>query len=594
MRTTQTLVGDKARKAILSGVNVVYDPVSRTLGPAGKNALLYGTFGREPRITNDGYTVGDVQIPKDPFIRLASRAFQETCRKTNEKVGDGTTATTVIAGKLYNNAYNLLSSNIGTKMGGGQINVMDLKRKLVESAELVKKEILKSSTKIKTISELEKVISVSVEDKEIGKIIAEIVWEVGVDGYIDVVEGYNGKIETEIIKGARFPAKVAGKGFVNKKERFEMVGEDVAIILTNFKVDNANQLDNTLAPLVKKYPKIAILAPEFSNKVLEMMFAVSYPLSQDSNGKVTRVKGNIDLYPVLTPSLRDDQYDDLSVVCMANFIDKRKGMSLSLITENDLGFAEKIIVKDTENKDEATIIGGAGTKLNFIKPKDKNTGFDKEEEKVVKENTKTPVQERIEVLKGQLEKTRQPQFKELMKRRIASVSSAIGIIRVDAPTRAEAYYQKLKLEDGKCAGQSAMRGGYVMGGGLCLKNIADKKLKDSDILKSAITAPFEMIQSSMGGNFEIADTIIDPTEVIYYAVEHAVSVVSNLMTVDVLTIEEEDPVYGDGEFAIAKALNEFVLNDKKHKGLMKENEESALEDEKGGMNDDEWLTVNKE
>ena len=37
-------------------------------------------------------------------------------------------------------------------------------------------------------------------------------WEVGVDGFIDVIEGYKGKIETEVIKGMRFHAKVPGKG----------------------------------------------------------------------------------------------------------------------------------------------------------------------------------------------------------------------------------------------------------------------------------------------------------------------------------------------------------------------------------------------
>jgi chaperonin GroEL (HSP60 family) len=166
----------------------------------------------------------------------------------------------------------------------------------------------------------------------------------------------------------------------------------------------------------------------------------------------------------------------------------------------------------------------------------------------------------------------------MLKRRIAGVSSAVGIIRVGASSRAEEYYLKLKAEDGKYAAQAALRGGYVKGGGLCLKEIAEK-LKDNDLLKSAILAPYNKIQADFDNKLNISDDIIDPTEAVYYAVENAVDIVSNLITVDGLTVEIEETYYGDGEFAIARALIEMVINDKKNKGILKENEEEIHKDE---------------
>src|ERR1043166_611429 len=101
MRTTRTIVGEKARKAVLDGVNAIGVPVSMTLGPHARKALIYRTHNRGSRIVDDGHTVAQVQDPRDPFIRLAAATFKEACQRTNEKVGDGTATTATIGWKLY-------------------------------------------------------------------------------------------------------------------------------------------------------------------------------------------------------------------------------------------------------------------------------------------------------------------------------------------------------------------------------------------------------------------------------------------------------------------------------------------------------------
>lgn len=586
MKITKTIIGNKALETIYKGVNLIYKSVSMTLGPAGKNMLMYGTWGKEPRITNDGFTVGQSQIPKDPFIRVVVESFMEGCKKTNERVGDGTTATTTIAGKLFNNIYNLLISSQHKTIGGGKVNRIELKKKLRESAELIKSEVLKVSKKIKTLADLERVAIVSTENEELGKTIADMAWKVGVDGYIDITDSFKGVIETEVVSGARFPAKVAAKGFVNKPAKFEMVGEHIEIVLTNQNVDSVNQINTVLEPLIKDHPKIYVFAPKFSNEVIELLFNTSYPLVQNATGKMNRIKGSVEICPVLIPALTPMQLDDLSVVTGATFFDKDKGMSLSTLTDKDLGFADKLIVKDSEAKEDATLIGGAGTKLNW---KQDEVGFNDEK---LKKKTKTPVQERLEILKEQLTESHQTQnMKELLKRRIASVSSGQGIIRVGATSRAEEYYLKLKAEDGKCAAQSALRGGYVKGGGLCLKELSDK-LKDNDPLKTALMSPYDKIQADFDNKLEITDDIIDPTEAVYYAVENAVNVVSNLITTGGIEVELDEPRYGDGEFAMAKALTELVVNDKINKGIIKANETEIKKDElmaNFGVEDEEYI-----
>ena len=576
-KPTQTLLDAKAREAILNGVNSIYEPVRRTLGPVGENALLYGTYGREPRITNDGYTVAGCQEPKNPFIRVAADTFGEACRKTNEIIGDATTATTIIGGRLFNDAYNIVAGSQNDLIGSKNNSVNDIKKEILDTADTVKKEVEKKAKKVKSLEELTKIAAISVEDEKLGEIIAKMSWEVGVDGFIDTVEGYKGEIETEVIKGMRFPAKVAGKGFVNNPKKNEMLAVDCPVIVTDYAINNTTQLAKFLNPIIKKYSKIIIFAPSFSQQVLEMMFKAMFTI--DNRG--AHMKTGTEIFPVAVPSLRQEQFDDLAIYCDARFACKDKGDKLEGINVEDVGFLEKLIIKDTEIREDAIATGGAGTKLEVIK--DKDTGFEESDVK----RTKTPIQERIEILKAQLvEEKKGETFKNILKKRIASMSSAIGVIKVGDSTHASSFYRKLKVEDAVYACKAALRGGYVKGGGVCLKEIADK-LPANNIMKNALIEPYDIIQESTNGK-DITDDIIDPAEALYYAVEHASSVVANLITCGSITVETEPPMAEEGGLAIAKMVRELVANDKIEKGLMKEGEAEYWKDTKGGLSDPEF------
>lgn len=558
MRPTITLMGNKAREAIHKGINAIYEPVRRTLGPQGKNALLYGSYGRPPRITNDGVTVAETQEPKDAIVRLVSHSYREMCKRTNEKVGDGTTATTVIGGVLYNDSYKLYSENRTTIGKDSNIGVISLKRNIIKTAEKVKQAIKGSARKIETVEDLEKIAIVSVEDIEIGKTIAKMAWEVGVDGFIDVVEGYKGSIETEIIKGMRFPAKVTAKSFLNNPSRYEMVANDCQVIITNYALDNVKEAGEFINIFLKESPKLIVIAPSFSEQVTTDIFKAMFIVG--SNGRPVRKQG-FEIYPVKVPSLRTEQLEDLAIYCGAKFFDKQKGMKLKNARLEDAGFLEKLVVKDTEAKEDASAIGGYGMNIS--------TGITVGDIEIQQQKSK--VQERIDMLKEQLLETREEMYKKKIEHRIASMTSAVGIIKVGDSTRAESYYKKLKIEDSVNACKAALRGGYVKGGGICLKEIAET-LPDDDIVKGCLKAPYEQIQSSIDGGLIIADDIIDPMEVIYYAVEHATQVVANLVTVDIITVEEEDINPSDAYLSIANAINQYTLGWKRKEGLIKENE----------------------
>lgn len=569
-RPTITLLGEDARKAVYSGVMAIYEPVKRTIGPQGKTALLFRTFNRGSRITDDGVTVSECQEPKNPHIRLAAQAFKESCKRTVEKVGDGTTTTVVIGGRAMMNVYALLSESgsefVSKNKGATTIGVMTLRANMLATSERVKAKIKEKAVIVNDIAELERIATISVKDAELGKVIASMAMEVGVDGFLDVVEGYKGEIETEIIKGFRFAGKPGAKAFVNNPARYEMVMEDYHILLTNYALDNAAEIAKVFQKLNEATSKIVIVAPSFSQDVLIQMHGAC--------------KSGYFLMPVKAPSLRTELFEDLAVNCGATFIDKNKGRALRGIDKRDLGFFEKMIVKDTEAREDAIVTGGAGTKAQV------SVGYEGAEEHP------SPIQERIEMLKKQLVETKGDQFKKLLERRIASMASAVGVIRVGDTTEASALFRKLKIEDGVYACKAALRGGYVKGGGLCLKEIVEElELSDSDVLKDALLHPYQLIQGSVDGGIEITDDIIDPAEAIYYAVEHAVGVVSQLATVEVITPELEQPDQAEATYQLARNMGEMSIAMKQHFGLLRENEVEMERDRMNGLNVDEMVAL---
>lgn len=545
---TLTITGVEARKKVKNGVKRVLDSVKLTLGPEGANALLPRTYNRGPRITNDGYTViENVRQLKDPFERLAAESFAEGSKRTNELGGDGTTGTSVIAGNLFFDIINSLpDKDIPSVQGVTAKGTRAIRKELKDLKGQVIQKIKDRATKIELIEDLQKIsrISIGKEDTEIADKVAQLVWDIGrdgdnfVDNHVDVVEGYKGEVEIEKTVGMHFPAKLAHRAFITKPERFEMIAEQVHVLITNHELDNPFMLTElfTQVCVPNGVSKIAVFAPKFSTPVIQSL--------------IKNIQNGFFCYPVLTPALRTEQLEDLAAYTGATVIDRDKRKLLAT-TFADLGYTEKIIVKDTEVRDDAKLMGGRGEKGESV-------------------------QLRKEVLRGQLIEAKNDLTRMQLEKRIANLSSAMGVVRVGASTSAEQLYLKLKIEDGVFACKAALQEGYVKGGGLCLKEIAEEM--DDNLLTNALKSPYHQIQENAGQYIEIEDDVIDPAKVIRLQVEHAVEIAATLATVDILIADEADrPVY-DGYETVAKAIAKGVYYDAKHRGLLKESEDEQEAD----------------
>ena len=117
----------KAREAILRGVDTLADAVKVTLGPRGRNVIIEKTFGA-PLITKDGVTVAKEIELEDKFENMGVQMVKEVASKTSDVAGDGTTTATVLAQAIYRE---------GSKLVAAGINPMAMKRGIEKAVDAV-------------------------------------------------------------------------------------------------------------------------------------------------------------------------------------------------------------------------------------------------------------------------------------------------------------------------------------------------------------------------------------------------------------------------------------------------------------------------
>ena len=105
--------GPEARAEVMEGINILADAVVCTLGPNGRNVLIdhngYDDNYR-PTHTKDGVTVAKNITVHGLVKNLGAQLVKQAATKTNEKAGDGTTTSTLLARELVKGGLNHLNN----------------------------------------------------------------------------------------------------------------------------------------------------------------------------------------------------------------------------------------------------------------------------------------------------------------------------------------------------------------------------------------------------------------------------------------------------------------------------------------------------
>lgn len=528
---------EKAREALKKGIDKVADTVKITLGPKGRNVVLEKSFG-SPVITKDGVTVAkEIELSKKEE-NIGAEIVKEVASKTNEVSGDGTTTATILTQAIIDEGLKLVASGVSP---------IELRRSIEKKVAEIVEKLKKESKKISTKEEISQVASISANDKDIGKKIADAIGKVGKDGVVTVEEGQSFGVEVEVVEGMQFDKGYVSPHMITEIEGMKAEFGEPHILITDKKISSVQEILPLLERMAEAGKKdLVIISDEIEGEALATFV-------------VNKLRGTFNVLGVKAPGFGDRKkanLEDIATLTGGTVISEEVGLKLENVEFADLGKAGKVIA----TKDNTTIVDGKGSREE--------------------------IEKRVEEIKREIEAVESDFDKEDLKKRLAKLSGGVAVIKVGAATETEMREKKDRVEDALNATKAAQEEGVVVGGGLALAQASDvfasltKETKEEDpgakIIDNAILEPIKQIAKNAGRDgslilyniirensqgkknlgynaamdrfedlFEAG--IVDPTKVVRSALENAASAAIMFLTIEaVVTEKEEDKKLGAG------------------------------------------------
>ena len=518
----------KAREELKKGVDQLSNAVKVTLGPKGRNVILDKKYGA-PHITKDGVSVAREVELEDEFQNIGAQLVKEVASKTNDDAGDGTTTATILAQSIINE---------GLKNVAAGANPMDVKRGIDKAVRAVVEAIRAQAQEVgDDLRKIENVARVSANnDEEIGQLIAQAMEKVKRDGVITVEEAKGTDTHVEVVEGMQFDRGYISPYFVTNTEKMECEMERPYILLFDKKISGLKDILPLLQSALQEHRPMLIIAEDVDGEALASLV-------------VNRLRGSLEVCAVKAPGFGDrrkEMLEDIAILTGGVVISEEKGLTLEGATIDMLGTAEKVTV----NKENTTIVGGAGSK--------------------------ELIADRVAQIRVQIENTKSTYDKEKLQERLAKLSGGVAVLYVGAPSEVEMKEKKDRVDDALSATRAAVAEGIVPGGGVayirCLEALESLVGADADeqtginIVRRAIEEPLRQIVENAGlegavvvnkvkegkgdygynartDKFEnLFETgVIDPAKVTRVALENAASIAGMFLTTECVIAEKKEP-----------------------------------------------------
>jgi len=338
----QILFGEEARKKIKGGIDKITDAIKVTLGPKGRHVVLDKGFGA-PEICDDGVTIAKEIELSDRVENMGSEIVKQVAEKTNDMAGDGTCTAVVLTQAICAE---------GLKNVAAGANPLALRRGIEKTTKAVVEELKKMSKQISSKEEVAQVATISAGNTDIGKLIAEVVSEVGKDGVITVEESKTFGLAKEIVKGLQFDRGYISPYMITKSERMESEFEDPYILITDKKISSIQEILPILEKIAQAGKKeLVIIADDVDGEALATLL-------------VNKLRGIFSALAIKAPGFGDrkkETLEDIAAVTGAKVVSEEIGLKLDKVELDVLGSARKVV----STKENTTIVDGKGKKENI-------------------------------------------------------------------------------------------------------------------------------------------------------------------------------------------------------------------------------------
>ena len=508
--------GSSLNEKILKGMNVLADNVGTTLGPKGRNVILYDRKQNIPVITKDGVTIAKFVELEDPFENVGVQILKQAAEQSATKAGDGTTTTTVLTRGIINEAQKHITAGRSP---------IELKRGMDKACEVIVEKIKEMATPIRTEEDIFHVATISANnDKAIGTLISKAIDSAGKDGSVLVEEARSVNTSLDLIEGFRFDSGYISPTFITNERNGTVDYDSPLLCVTDEKVETIEQILPTLELAARESRPLIIVAGDMEGQALAAVIA-------------NAVRGTMKVAAVKAPRYGEERRNILKDLCAsvgATFITRENNLTLKDIKLTHFGQSKRITV----SKHWTTIVGGKG---------------DEEQ-----------IESRIESVKALIQEEDNLKICERLQERITRLASGVAVIKVGAATEVEMIEKKHRIDDALEAVRSAQEEGILPGGGKGLINAVKGIEVETDnndqatgaaIVIKAVEEPLRQMAKNCGLSPDIVvatvrdlpdnhgidfmtghtadlvdNGIIDPAKVTRCALQNAVSVASTIIT----------------------------------------------------------------
>ncbi len=525
--------GEEARQALERGVDQLANTVKVTLGPKGRNVVLWRAYGT-PLVTNDGVTIAKEIELEDPFENMGAQLVKEVSTKTNDVAGDGTTTATLLAQAIIHEGLKNLVAGA---------NPVVMNKGMAKATRAAVEAIKKNSQPVNGSEDIARVGTVSSSDERIGTLIAEAMEKVGTDGVITVEESKTAETYSEVVEGMQIDRGFLSPYMVTDTEKMEAVLDDPLILLTDKKISNIQEIIPVLEQVIQSGKKLLIMAEDVEGEALSTLL-------------VNKLRGTLNVLCVKAPGFGDrrkEMLQDIAILTGAQVISSDYGQELHDADISMLGTARQV----KAGKETTIIVDGGGSS--------------------------DAIKERTAMIRNEYDRSTSEFDREKLQERLARLSGGVAVLRVGATTETEMKEKKLRIEDALNATRAAVEEGIVAGGGTAYVNAITEveKLIDQvegdektgvQIICRALTAPLRQIATNAGLDASvilekvrssnetgygfdaykevycdmIANGIVDPTKVTRSALENAASISAMLLTTEALVGDRLAPPSATG------------------------------------------------
>jgi len=339
-------------------------------------------------------------------------------------------------------------------------------------------------------------------------------------------------IQVEFVEGMQVENGHFSPYLIQDRQRMETVFEDPYILLTNRPIVHMQDLMPTLDAVMKSPRPLLIFAEKVDGAALGL-------LVQNNQ------HGTLKAMAVRAPGFghrRIAHLHDLAAFTGGQVIAEEAGLTLAGVTPEALGSARRVVITE----DSTVLVEGAGSAEQ--------------------------VADRLGQIRIELGRATQDTDQEVLRERLAKLSSSLAVIHVGAATGPELKEKFRRTEGALAATRAAVSEGVVAGGGCALlacesalddTGLEGDYLRGAEVIRSVLAEPLYWVSTNAGydgqavvdqvrempaghglnaltGEFgDLFDAgVIDPLRVTRLTIQHAASVAALMLTTEALVAEE--------------------------------------------------------